>query len=492
MLATRRLFGPSRRHARLSASSKQEACAEDTERSWVHSAEVPKAVVPHRPVHRLPGSRTTTGRPGAAARRESRVCYGVVRARAAPESSKYVTLREDLATGRAGVRWSPPASFVWREDHPDLALVQDVDRQVAWLVRRFRWRLDLRRAYDEVLRRDLEEDARYEFESNFKPVETVPGSGQTSRPRTSDPRWSPIVEVEHQRIGEAPALRVVRRLSYQPGMESVSGALLVPVAHGFVEVAAIVRAGMTGYRESALMLRRSGGLPGPEEPFPAQAEFDDERHDASFPQHPLSLTRRAMRWLLADAALEVTEAAGEPPEGEVTVAPARCAVFLPPRYLFVPREVLPMSPTLASYSRVGLADGDPRLLDVWRVPNRLIGDDRGRKLRDLAVTTINDWAKEGATDIEQSPRVVSGDDAPVSVTNLVRFNVGGVRKVSAMRWRADDDGTVFRVAVSAAPYVPASDLVEQADTVMGCLGRVVGAPPERMSQESKKPWWKPW
>jgi hypothetical protein len=285
---------------------------------------------------------------------------------------------------------------------------------------------------------------------------------------------------------------VVRRLSYQPGKESVSGALLVPVADGFVELAAIARAGMTGYRESALMLKRPGGLSGPEEPFPTQAEFDDSRHDASFPEHPLSLTRGAMRWLLAESALEVTKPAAEPHEGDVVVDAAGCAVTLPPRYLFVPREVLPMSPTLASYSRVGLADCQVRMLDIWRVPNRVGGDDRARRLRDLAAKIVDDWANEGATDIEQSPQIVSGDDERVSVTNFVRFKAGAVPNVSAMRWRADGDGTVFRVAVSAAPYVPANDLVEQADNVMGSLRRVDGALPQGTPREAKKPWWKPW
>jgi hypothetical protein len=131
-----------------------------------------------------------------------------------------------------------------------------------------------------------------------------------------------------------------------------------------------------------------------------------------------------------------------------------------------------MSPALASYSRVGLADGHVRLLDVWRVPNRITGDERARMLCDLATKLVGDWAKEGARDIEQSPQIVRGDGAQVFFTNLVRFNVGSVAKISAMCWRADDDGTVFRVAVSAAPYVSATDLVEQAEAVMGSLRRI--------------------
>jgi hypothetical protein len=68
--------------------------------------------------------------------------------------------------------------------------------------------------------------------------------------------------------------------------------------------------------------------------------------------------------------------------------------------------------------------------------------------------------------------IAPGDGAQVFVTNLVRFNVGSVAKISAMYWRADVDGTVFRVAVSAAPYVPATYLVEQLHAVMGSLRRI--------------------
>lgn len=374
-----------------------------------------------------------------------------------------------------------------------LTLARDPDRKVTWLLRVFPWPLDLRRSFDDVLRTDLEADARHLFEQAFKPIAWPPGSEEKSSPRTADPRWSPIVDVEPVRVGEAPALRVVRRITYQPGNEVLSGSLLVPLAQGFAELAAIARAGQTGLRESVLMLKRPGGPPTkPKVTFLSQAEYDDPVHDALFAEHPLSLVRGALHWLLADAGLEVTAPAVEPPEGEHVIEAAGCAVILPPRYLFVSRELMPMPPTLASFVRVGLGEAPLRLLDVWRLADRLSGRDRGRALKRLAVENTERWIEEGVSDLDQEAEIVAVDGPETAVRTWVRFKVGDRPKVSAMRWRADEDGTVFRVTASAAPYVPAPELRDQADAVMASLRRLdvdeggsgPGAP--------NKPWWKIW
>ena len=52
------------------------------------------------------------------------------------------------------------------------------------------------------------------------------------------------------------------------------------------------------------MLKRPGG-PSAEVDFPSQAEYDDPAHDALFAEHPLTLVRGALRWLIADAELQV-------------------------------------------------------------------------------------------------------------------------------------------------------------------------------------------
>jgi hypothetical protein len=401
-----------------------------------------------------------------------------------------MSFRDTLAAGNIGLRWPLPDVFELVTEDRRFLLARDPERKVAWLLRVLPWRFDLRRSSDDVLRADLETDARYLFEQAFEPIEWPPGSKRKSSPRTADAGWSPIVDVEHVRVGEAPALRVVRRVTYQPGNEVLSGAVLVPLAEGYAEITAMARAAQTGFRESVLMLQRSESASGEGKPtFRPQAEYDDPAHDGMFAEHPLSLVRAAQRWLLADAGIEVTAPGVEPPEGEHVVEAAGCAVILPPRFLFVPREVMPMSSTLASFARIGLVDTPSRLLDVWRVPERLSGRDRGQALRRLAVEHTENWTKEGITRLEQEAEIVAGDGPQVAVRTLARFQVDDKPKVSAMRWRVDEDGTVFRVTVSAGPNIPSAELREQADAVMTSLRRLDAG---EGGSGPKKPWWKVW
>lgn len=396
-----------------------------------------------------------------------------------------MSLVEDLASGRRGIRWSPPASIEWKQTLSSQAIAADAERRLIWFVRFFPWRIDLRRAFDDVLRGDLEVEARALFEAAYKPAEWPPGSGETRPPRTADPGWSPVVETEHVSLGGVPALRVVRRLTYQPGNESLSGALLVPLSDGYAEISAIARTETTGFRESVLMVKATPKMePGME--LPKQSVYDDPAHDEMFPDHPLTVVRAALRWLISDAGLEVTSPMGPAPEGEVVLEGPGCAVVPPPRFLFVPREVLPMAPTLASFVRVSLGDAPPRLLDVWRLKGRITGRDRGEQLRALAEKTTADWASEGAADIQQSPKIIGGDGATVGVRNLVRYTVEGKPKISAQRWRVDGDGTVLRVALGGGGHVPDAGLVEDAELVMASLRRLDGGAGEPAGQ---KPRW---
>jgi hypothetical protein len=50
------------------------------------------------------------------------------------------------------------------KDHASLTVARDPERRVTWLIRLLPWRLDLRRGFDDVLRADLEADARHLFD----------------------------------------------------------------------------------------------------------------------------------------------------------------------------------------------------------------------------------------------------------------------------------------------------------------------------------------
>lgn len=283
----------------------------------------------------------------------------------------------------------------------------------------------------------------------------------------------------------------MRRITFQPGNELLSGTLLVPVVDGFFEIAAIARAATTGMRESVLLMARTHGKPfEPGTSVPSQAEYDAPAHDHRFPDHPLTLVRAALRWLQSDAAIEVLSPAPDPPSGEIVVEAASCAVVLPPRYVFVPREVMPMAPTLASYTRVALGEGVPRMLDVWRLEGRITQRDRARRLKELALEMTADWEKEGVSDLEQEAEIVASDTKSASVRGFARFFVGAKRKLSALRWRADEDGVVFRVSASGPAHLSEEALRNDADAVMSSLRRLDASPPSAPPED--KPWWKVW
>ncbi len=87
---------------------------------------------------------------------------------------------------------------------------------------------------------------------------------------------------------------------------------------------------------------------------------------------------------------------------------------------------------------------------------------------------------------------MAGDAPEAAVRTTVRFKVGDDPKVSAMRWRADEDGTIFRVCVSAPPYVPESEMRDQADAVMASLRRLDAGEGGGGPRAPKKPWWRVW
>jgi hypothetical protein len=402
-------------------------------------------------------------------------------------------LRQVLESGDAGLRWDPPASFDWRQEDRRVGVALDPDRRVTWIVRILPWPFDLRPAFADVLRRDIEAEARHAFEAAHEAAEGgewPPGSGQRPRARTEDPAWSPVVECERVPLGAAPALRLVRRLTYRPGDESLSGALLVPLQDGFAEIAAIARAGQTGYRESILMLLEDKGSRDPERPFPKQAVYDDPGHDAQFADHPLSLVRAALRWLTEESGLVVTGPMEEPPVGEVHLAPAQCVIVPPPRYIPVSQDLLPMAPTLANCVRSVFGTADPRLLGVWRTGDRIDGADRAAKLRRLASETTAAWSEEGAADIVQETRIVAGDGRLAAVQNIVRFSVSGTPKLSAQRWRVDEDGAVFRVSADGPGHLEEAALLAEAGAVMESLRRT--DTPSGAPTPPARPWWKLW
>jgi hypothetical protein len=286
-------------------------------------------------------------------------------------------LRTRLMSGECGVRWTPPEAAVVKESGDQHFLLTETGRPVAWQVEE-RWiGFAFDPAHDDALRQDIADSTRHLFQG------TASDEDLTSTP----------IEYRRIELRGGPALRVIRRFALAPGKEIVVGHLIVPTATGHLDIRVLAREmGTTGLRETLLVIaEKLQDVPQPER----CARFDDPAHDAKFPNHPLSLVRRALDQRIE--AIEVLAPAPPLAVGEIEIAPHRCVIVPPPRFV-----LLPPHPTLKPriFMRVGL-EGWHRNLEVWRVEHPAFRrrDPRG-ELCHFARTTIARWADEGVGNID--------------------------------------------------------------------------------------------
>jgi hypothetical protein len=402
-------------------------------------------------------------------------------------------VREALDGGDLGVRLSLPGSVSTLQETPSAALLRDPERRVAWEIGHFPFRLDLRASSEEELRRDLEAEAREAFRTSYEQIAAEVNTEGRPPPRIRDGAWSPIIELERVEIGGARALRVIHRLTYEPTHELIVGRVLIPLASGVFEIAASHLARTTGYRESIRYATVSSGKQ-VEDPLAAaraltQKDFDDPTYDILFADHPLSLVRAALRWLeeKEGGALQVSSPMPEQEAFAVELAGAGCTITPPPRYLPLPVGAVPMSPTLSMLTRVGLSASHPRLLDVWRLPDEHIaGPDRLEALLGLARRNAQEWAGEGAADIEVKVSKLPEEDGRAHVRSQIQFKAQGRPVQTVARWFADRDGVVFRVSAGAGPWVLKKELQGDTDAVVRSLRRL-DAPEEQ--PKGRRKWW---
>ncbi len=201
--------------------------------------------------------------------------------------------------------------------------------------------------------------------------EAADAAAAANQSRTADPTWSPMIDLEHVKIGEdtpsaAAALRTVHRMTYQPGNEIVMGHLLVPLAGGLFEARLIARDELTGVRESVMLASKRGGGDGDGEPqLLTQAEYDDPARDADFPMHALTRVRAALRWMKDEVGLRVLAPAAQYRGGEVQLKQLQQALVPPARFVRFPALD---DHDVAGFQRVSFCgtDGLERLL-VQRV-----------------------------------------------------------------------------------------------------------------------------
>jgi hypothetical protein len=393
------------------------------------------------------------------------------------------SLRQQLRSGECGVTWEAPGGVDVLNDDEHQLVLRDPEAGVVWQVRASAMPFAVDPAHREVLRLDLEASARAAFDAAWEPPDddSVP-----QRRRTDDPAWSPVIDHAVVELDGRPALRLLRRHTYQPGNELVVGHLIVPTATGHVDFSVIARAAVTGMRESVVMLmsdRMPDTLDGEGEyTFPAQAVYDDVALDEKFPDHPLTRVRAAIGRL--EVAVTITGPVPRCPE-VTTLEEARCAFTAPPRYLPVPPEVMGISPTLRVLVRSGV-ELWRYMIEVWRMEDvRFRRRDPRRELCELARRTVAGWAHEGATDID-SVEVIDEFAQRPQIQQTVRMIAGGTRRRLVLRWWVEPDGVVYRVGSGGPGTSTDAEHLALLDAIQATWRRLDRPGPARA------PWWRVW
>lgn len=391
---------------------------------------------------------------------------------------------DDLQNGRPGIRLVIPPDWKVHEEQPRRAVLLDNDRRVGWHIAHAPVAMDLRRESETVLRKDLERHARHLFSEQYGQLKLPPELASRRPPlRTSDPSWpdwSPIIHLEHVQIAGGEALWILRRQAFEPAMEIVLSTLLVPLQTGVCEITAFHRttdSGESSRRESFLIGMAAPQHPGkkPEEiaRILGQSYLDDAKHDEQFPQSPVALARAAGRWLLGDKErLQITAPLPAVPGGEVILGASECAIVPPPRYLPISAQGLGVPPSMSVLTRVLLDVTDnPRVLDLWLLPEALPADNRQQALEEMAKRAASDWERQGATEVEADVKALPPQGEQLRVASAVKMRLGEGRAQTVMRWVAEPDGRVFRISLGAPPYVPREELEAEADQVLKSFRR---------------------
>jgi hypothetical protein len=412
-----------------------------------------------------------------------------------------VELRAQLRSGECGVSWVPPENTDVVQEGERSLILRDPAAKVTWQVTSSPFPFALDAEHDEALRADVEMSAHEAFD---KAWQSSAEGEPPSRRRTEDPTWSPVIELGRLDVRGGQALRLLRRITYQPGNEIIAGHLIVPTAVGHLDFCALARSGFTGLRESLVMammnqdrerdlgaaesaaetLAAGGAAEGNGgKPFPRQAAYDDPALDAHFPEHPLSLVRQAITRLCASVA--ITQTAPRVID-DIQLDEPRCAFAAPPRYVPVPMAAMRMHPTLRMLMRSGVESWN-RDIEVWRLDDvRFRRRDPRNELRALARETIAGWAREGATDIKTEVESVNDFDDRPQVQQSVNMKAGGIARKSIFRWWVEPDGVVFRLGSGGPPSIPDVEHVAVLDGVQASWRRLDPVQP------SRRPWWRIW
>lgn len=384
-----------------------------------------------------------------------------------------MTLLADLRSGTYGLRFNPPSSLDLEVDQDTFTSFRDEEHRVDWYLEFSPLIVDLSIRHDDILREDLRIDTTAVFESYFERSVGAPGRSPAAQtgdtmgssadsaewahvgPRTRrEPTWSPVVSVERVTFCGVSALELIHRLTYTIGHELIIGRIIIPLEQGTLYVSALRRANMTGARETVLAISNVRPSKDSEhrDPQVSQAEIDDPALDDTFPDHPLTVIRRALRWALTTS-MDVTVMAPLPRDRDemVELPNSGCTIRLPPRFRFCPKMAAAMDPSLTPFIRATVPQTGSYMFDVWRLPPVTIkGRHATQQLRRLAEKHVRGWKHEGDSNFEiESVELPLFDGRPM-VSTFVRFRVDGNMNHAVAHWFIDHDGTVFRVCAAGS------------------------------------------
>jgi hypothetical protein len=394
-----------------------------------------------------------------------------------------MSLLDDLRDGSLGVRLQLPDQLESLEQGPTFARWIDRDVLSTVLAIHSPFPLDLSDPRKPTLRAELEAEARRVFLAKHQSL-AAEREAVARPPRTDDPSWSPIVELDLLERADGRLLRCVSRLSYQPGHELIRGVLCCPLANGHLWLALLHRSAQTGMRESVLTLRLNLA-----EGFehPGQAFYDDPEHDEAFPQHGLSCVRRGLtRWLSADGgALEITcrQPSAPHPGARITLVASDSSLVPPPGFLHIPHDVMPVASSMSSLARHGLERQPDAMIDVWRLSPEEARPRNMDELIELAEAVARGWEAEGAGNIAVSVEPRERGER-IEARARISFTVNGEAKQNIAQWILDRDGAVFRIGLSFEPP-------DEFDSWEPVLDELV-ASWRRLSEPKSpnRPWWK--
>jgi hypothetical protein len=249
-------------------------------------------------------------------------------------------------------------------------------------------------------------------------------------------------------------------------------------------------------RETVLLNRAMAGDRdgGPEiVPQLRQRDFDDVRHDAMFPNHPLSVVRTELRDVLDSGSIVVLAPPLASSPGEVVLGELGCAVVPPPRYLLTAR-----APTdrFAQFCRLSFAgtDGVQLLTLLARHDKRLRPAGTEGDLLDAA-THLAGEVPNGAQNLQIDVHSLPDADGRTHVMAYRTYDdTSGIGpQHSAFRFFVPAAGRLLIIAIGTGRCVPKHEILAELDSVVASWRPLDGKPStHRDRRHQEKPWWRIW